>query len=219
VPLSDQQLHGYLELLVAAGNETTRNAIAGGVAALVEHRDQAVRLASDPDGLVETAVEEILRWASPVIQFARQATRDTTVGGVPIPAGDRVVLWYPSANRDERQFPEPYRFDVGRAPNQHLAFGHGPHFCLGANLARWELRAAFRELAVLLPSIELADPPRSPPTCTSTPCTTSRCAGSGDDRQPADERSGRMPNASMNRCQPVVSESATASSRISSSSK
>jgi cytochrome P450 len=155
-PLTDQRLHGYLELLVAAGNETTRNAIAGGVTAFIEHHDEAARFAADPDALVESAVEEVLRWTSPVIQFARQATCDTSVGGVEIAAGEMVVLWYPSANRDERQFPDPYRFDVARTPNQHLAFGHGPHFCLGANLARWELRAVFRELAVHLPSLELA---------------------------------------------------------------
>lgn len=159
-PLSEQQLHGYLELLIAAGNETTRNAIAGGVTALLEHPEEAARLAADPDGLAESAVEEVLRWTSPVIQFARQATCDTSVGGVPIPAGDMVVLWFPSANRDERQFPDPYRFDITRAPNQHVAFGHGPHFCLGANLARWELRAVLRELAPHLRSLELAGPAR-----------------------------------------------------------
>jgi cytochrome P450 len=157
-PLTDQQLHGYLELLVAAGNETTRNAIAGGVAAFIDHPGEIDRLVADTDGLLEPAVEEVLRWSSPVIQFARQATCDTSVGGRAIPAGDMVVLWYPSANRDERQFPDPYRFDVGRHPNQHLAFGHGPHFCLGANLARWELRAVFRELAPHLASLELAGP-------------------------------------------------------------
>ena len=93
-----------------------------------------------------------------MIQFARQATCDTSVGGQPIPDGDMVVLWYPSANRDERQFPDPYRFDITRAPNQHLAFGHGPHFCLGANLARWELRAVLRELAGHVASLEIAGP-------------------------------------------------------------
>jgi cholest-4-en-3-one 26-monooxygenase len=158
-PLSEQQLHGYLELLVAAGNETTRNAITGGVLALLEHPEQARRLAADPDGLVEPAVEEILRWTSPVIQFARTATAPFELNGTTIEAGDTVVLWYPSANRDERQFPDPYRFDIGRTPNYHLAFGHGAHFCLGANLARWELRATFRALAPHLGSLEAAAPP------------------------------------------------------------
>ena len=162
-PLDDQQLHGYLELLIAAGNETTRNAISGGVKVLLENPGEGDRLAADPDGLMETAVEEILRWTSPVIQFARTATRDFELNGVTIKESDTVVLWYPSANRDERQFPEPYRLDVGRQPNIHLAFGYGPHFCLGANLARWELRAVFRELAPHLHNLELAGEPRRVP--------------------------------------------------------
>ncbi len=158
-PLTDQQLHGYLVLLMAAGNETTRNSITGGVRAMLEHPDQAARLAADPEGMTQTAVEEILRWTSPVVQFARTAVVDFELAGVTIPAGDTVVLWYPSANRDERQFPEPYTFDVGRTPNFHLAFGHGAHFCLGANLARWELRSVFRELAPHLAHLELAGEP------------------------------------------------------------
>ena len=145
--LTQQQLHGYLTLLIAAGNETTRNAISRGVVALLEHPDQRDRLLADPDNLVEPAVEEIVRWTSPVIQFARTATRDVELQGQTIKAGDTVGIWYPSANRDERQFDDPYRFDVGRDPNYHQGFGHGPHFCLGANLARWELRAVFNELA------------------------------------------------------------------------
>jgi cytochrome P450 len=159
-PLDDQQLHGYLSLLIGAGNETTRNAITGGVQALLEHPEERDRLAADPDGLVETAVEELLRWTSPVIQFARTATADFELAGTTIREGDTVGLWYPSANRDERQFPEPYRLDVGRTPNFHLAFGHGQHFCLGANLARWELRAVFRELAPHLRHLQLAGPPK-----------------------------------------------------------
>ena len=158
-PLDDQQLHGYLILLIAAGNETTRNAITGGVKALLEHPTERDRLAADPDGVIETAVEELLRWTSPVIQFARTATADFDLNGTTIRTGDTVVLWYPSANRDERQFPDPYRLDLGRTPNFHLAFGHGPHFCLGANLARWELRAVFRELAPHLQHLELAGEP------------------------------------------------------------
>jgi cholest-4-en-3-one 26-monooxygenase len=153
-PLTEQQLHNYLVLLIAAGNETTRNAITGGVHALLEHPSERGRLARDPIGLNETAVEEILRWTSPVVQFARTASADTELGEATIKAGDTVTLWYPSANRDERQFPDPYRFDVGRQPNQHLAFGYGEHFCLGANLARWELRAVFRELAPHLTNVE-----------------------------------------------------------------
>jgi cholest-4-en-3-one 26-monooxygenase len=163
VPLTDQQLHGYLVLLVGAGNETTRNAITGGVHALLTHPSERDRLATDPAGLVETAIEEILRWTSPVVQFARTAVAATEVAGVPIRAGDTVTLWYPSANRDERQFPDPYRFDVARDPNHHLAFGFGEHFCLGANLARWELRAVFRELAPHLADFEPASGVRRHP--------------------------------------------------------
>jgi cytochrome P450 len=158
-PLTDQQLHGYLNLLIGAGNETTRNAITGGVMALLQHPEQRDLLADDPGGLVETAVDELLRWTSPVIQFARTAVADFELAGTKIAAGDTVGLWYPSANRDERQFAEPYRFDVTRRPNYHLAFGHGQHFCLGANLAKWELRAVFRELAPHLRDLELAGEP------------------------------------------------------------
>jgi cholest-4-en-3-one 26-monooxygenase len=161
-PLTQQQLHGYLTLLIAAGNETTRNATSRGVLALLEHPDQLERLLGDPDRYVEPAVEEIVRWTSPVIQFARTATRDVTLAGRTIRAGDTVGIWYPSANRDERQFDAPYAFDVGREPNYHLGFGHGPHFCLGANLARWELRAVFSELARrdVLRRIEVSGPGR-----------------------------------------------------------
>ena len=162
-PLTQQQLHGYLMLLIGAGNETTRNSIAGGVSALLEHPDQAQLLASDPEANVETAVEEIMRWVSPVIQFARTALSDFELGGTTIRAGDTVGLWYPSANRDEAMFEDPYRFDITRTPNYHLAFGHGVHFCLGANLARWEMRSVFRELAPYLANLELVGEPRRLP--------------------------------------------------------
>jgi cholest-4-en-3-one 26-monooxygenase len=162
-PLDDQRLHGYLELLVGGGNETTRNTITGGVQALLQFPDQAERLAADPITMAEPAVEELLRWVSPVIQFARTATADTDLGGQVVRAGDLVVLWYPSANRDERQFVDPYRLDLGRAPNAHVTFGHGAHFCLGANLARWELRAVFRELAPHLRHLSLAGEPERLP--------------------------------------------------------
>jgi cytochrome P450 len=158
-PLTDQQLHGYLILLIGAGNETTRNATSRGVTALLEHRDQIERLVADPS-LVEPAVEEILRWTSPVIQFARTATADVELRGQLIREGDTVGVFYPSANRDEEQFADPYRFDVGRSPNYHMAFGHGAHFCLGANLARWELRAMLRALLPVLPRLELAGEPQ-----------------------------------------------------------
>jgi cytochrome P450 len=159
--LTEQQLHGYLNLLISAGNETTRNAITRGLLALIEQSDQMALLVSEPGRYVETAVEEILRWTSPVIQFARTATEDVTLHGETVRAGDTVGIWYPSANRDEAMFDEPYRFDITRDPNYHLAFGHGPHFCLGANLARWELRAIFGELSTRpwLTDLRTAGPP------------------------------------------------------------
>lgn len=158
-PLSDQELHSYVNLLIFAGNETTRNAITGGVRALLQHPEQARLLADDPERHLDTAVEEILRWVSPVVHFARTVAHDTELDGTALREGDTVVLFYPSANRDESVFAEPYRFDVARTPNPHLAFGYGPHFCLGANLARWELRAVFRELAPHLPHLRLAGEP------------------------------------------------------------
>ena len=158
-PLTQQQLHGYLNLLISAGNETTRNAITGGVMAFAEDVEARRAFTARPAEHIETAVEEILRWTSPVVQFARTATADYELAGTSIRAGDTVVLWYPSANRDATVFDKPERFDVARDPNFHLAFGHGHHFCLGANLARWEMRAVFAELAPWLDSIEIAGPP------------------------------------------------------------
>jgi cholest-4-en-3-one 26-monooxygenase len=155
-PLSDQQLIGYLILLLGAGNETTRNAISGGTQALLENPAERDRLCANP-ALVHSAAEEILRWTSPVVQFARTAVEDFTLAGVRIPAGQDVGMFYPSANRDEAVFADPYRFDVARRPNNHLAFGgYGAHFCLGANLARWELRAALQALLPVLPRLSLA---------------------------------------------------------------
>ena len=154
--LSERELINYILLLLAAGNETTRNAMTGGVQALLEHPDELRRLIDDPS-LVDSAVEEILRWTSIVIQFARTCTEDTEIRGQRIRKGETVAMWYPSANRDEEVFPDPYRFDITRDPNPHFAFGgYGEHFCLGANLARWELRTMFRELLPLLPDMELA---------------------------------------------------------------
>lgn len=155
-PLSEQQLHGYLLLLTAAGNETTRNATTGGVLALLQHPEQRDLLCARPQ-LLGSAVEEILRWTSPVVQFARTAVQDVELGGQTVRAGQTVGIFYPSANRDSDAFDRPYEFDVARRPNHHLAFGHGAHFCLGANLARVELRAALGALLPLLPQMELAD--------------------------------------------------------------
>jgi len=143
--LTDDEILYFCYLLVLAGNETTRNATSGGLLALIEHPDEQARLRADPS-LMPTAVEEILRWTSPVLHMARTAKRDVELRSVSIAAGERVVLWYPSANRDEEVFPESERFDVGRTPNYHLAFGIGEHVCLGLNLARLELRVMFEEL-------------------------------------------------------------------------
>ncbi len=149
------ELLSYLLVLVVAGNETTRNATTGGLLAMIEHPDQFRRLKSDPS-IVKSAVEEVVRWTSPVIQFARTATQDTEVRGQTIRAGESVCLFYPSANRDEDVFDEPFRFDIGRNPNPHLGFGIGEHFCLGSNLARLELEVIFRQLARRLERAEPA---------------------------------------------------------------
>jgi cytochrome P450 len=156
-PLVDFDILSYCFLLAVAGNETTRNATSGGLLALVENPREQDRLRADP-GRLPSAVEEVLRWTSPVIHFCRTAAADAEVGGQTIRKGDLLVLFYPSANRDEEVFPEPFRFDVGRSPNEHLAFGIGEHFCLGANLARIELTAIFAEVMRRLERIELAGP-------------------------------------------------------------
>jgi cytochrome P450 len=156
--LTDLEFDLFFLLLINAGGDTTRNLVAAGTLALVEHPDQWARLAADPS-LMPTAVEEMLRWTSPVTMFARTATRDTEVGGVALASGERVVMFYPSANRDEAHFTDPERFDVGRSPNPHLAFGGGgTHFCLGASLARVEACAIFSELITRTESIEIIGP-------------------------------------------------------------
>lgn len=153
--LSEAEFDMFFLLLAVAGNETTRNATAHGMKALIEHPDQYAALVADPD-LVDSAVEEILRWATPVLHFRRTARRDYELGGRTIRAGDKVVMWHISANRDETVFDDPFRFDIRRSPNDHIAFGGGgPHFCLGANLARMELRLIFRELVTRLPDLTL----------------------------------------------------------------
>ena len=138
--------------------ETTRSAIAQGLLAFAEYPDQWAILRDDPDGTFDTAIEEVIRWASPVNHMARTATRDIELHGQLIRAGDKVVLLYSSANRDETVFDEPDRFDVRRTPNHHLGFGFGPHFCLGATLARIELRAIFEVLIRRVGRFELAGP-------------------------------------------------------------
>jgi cytochrome P450 len=142
-------------LFVVAGQETTRNAISGGMLALLRNPAEHERLMRDRS-LMPTAVEEMLRYASPVTHIMRTAKREVEMHGQKIRAGDRVVIWNASANRDQEAFPDPDRFDVGRTPNDHLAFGHGEHFCLGANLARLETKVMIEELLARLPDMELA---------------------------------------------------------------
>jgi cytochrome P450 len=151
------ELLSYFFLLVVAGNETTRNATSGGLVALIEHPGELEKLRRDP-ALLEAAVEEILRWTTPVIQFCRTATEDFELRGQRIRRGQSMCLFYPSANRDEEVFEAPFRFRADRQPNPHLAFGIGEHFCLGAHLARLELRAVFRHLIARLEWAELTGP-------------------------------------------------------------
>jgi cholest-4-en-3-one 26-monooxygenase len=156
--MNDQQLIGYLFVLIGAGNDTTRNATAGGFATFLEQPAERDRLLENPD-LMRTTVEEVLRWTSPVISFLRTTTRDFDLSGTQIRAGDTVCMFYPSANRDETVFDDPYRFDVARTPNEHVTFGYGAHFCIGTNLARAELSAMLKALLPHLPKFELAGEP------------------------------------------------------------
>ena len=156
--LTEREYQNYFSLLMIAGNETTRHTISHGMHALMEHPDQMRRLQDDPS-LIPVAAEEILRWATPVMHFRRTATRDTELRGQAIREGDKVVTWYISANRDEEVFPDPYRFDVTRRPNEHVTFGPGgPHFCLGAHLAKLETKVLFQELLPRLKTIEPTGP-------------------------------------------------------------
>lgn len=158
--LTTSELGSFFLLLVAAGNETTRNAISHGMLALTQHPDQRALWTTDSENVSTTAVEEIVRWATPVIHFRRTATADAVIGGQEISAGQKVVMFYNSANRDERAFPDPFNFNVLRTPNEHAGFGAGgPHFCLGANLARREIKLMFEELLRRLPDIEIAGEP------------------------------------------------------------
>jgi cytochrome P450 len=155
--LSDIDVASYYVIVATAGHDTTSSTISGGLHALIEHPDELARLRDDP-ALLPTAVDEMIRWVTPVKEFMRTAAADTEVGGVPVKEGQAVLLSYPSGNRDEDVFADPFRFDAGRDPNKHLAFGFGVHYCLGAALARMETRALFAELLPRLESIELAGP-------------------------------------------------------------
>ena len=157
--LSDMDTLSYYVIIASAGHDTTKDAISGGLLALAENPDQLTRLRDNMD-LMPTAVEEMIRWTTPVKEFMRTAAEDTTIRGVPIAKGESVYLAYVSGNRDEDIFEEPFRFDVGRDPNKHLAFGYGVHFCLGAALARMEMNSLYTELVPRLESIELAGRPQ-----------------------------------------------------------
>ncbi len=156
--MSDMDTLSYYVIVASAGHDTTKDAISGGMRALIENPGELTRLRDNMD-LMPTAVEEMIRWATPVKEFMRTAAEDTTVRGVPIAKGESVYLAYVSANRDEDIFKDPFRFDVSRDPNKHLAFGYGVHFCLGAALARMEMTSLFTELVPRLESIELAGEP------------------------------------------------------------
>lgn len=156
--LSDMDTVSYYVIIASAGHDTTSDAISGGLHALIQNPDELTRLREDMS-LMPTAVEEMIRWTTPVKEFMRTAADDTTIRGVPIARGESVYLAYVSGNRDEEVFKDPFRFDVGRAPNKHLAFGYGVHFCLGAALARMEMNSLFTELVPRLESIELVGEP------------------------------------------------------------
>jgi len=153
--LDDDTILAESLLILIGGDETTRHVITGGFHQLLQHPEQRRLLAAHPEK-IPTAVEEMLRWVTPIRNMARTATRDVELRGQRIKKGQKLLLLYPSANRDERVFREPQRFDVERAPNEHLAFGHAAHFCLGASLARLELRVMFEELLARMPDLELA---------------------------------------------------------------
>ncbi|MBU7600033.1 cytochrome P450 [Streptomyces sp. P38-E01] len=159
--LTGRQLGAYFSLLLVAGVETTRNALAHGLCLLTAHPEQRARLWADPEGMLDGAVEEIIRCSVPITQFRRTVARPYTLGGVQLGTGDRVALFYCSANHDERIFDRPERFDIGRSPNPHLGFGGGgAHYCLGAHLARQEMRALLGELVRRLPGVRSTAEPR-----------------------------------------------------------
>jgi len=158
-PLSELDLTLYFLLIINAGGDTTRNLMAGGMLALFEHPDERTCLQDDPGGTLPSAVEEMLRYLSPVVYMRRTATSGIEMHGKRISAGDKVLLYYPSGNRDEKIFDDPDRFDVRRHPNPHIAFGgSGPHYCLGSHLGRLEVACMFRELLTRVPDMEQAGP-------------------------------------------------------------
>jgi cytochrome P450 len=157
--LTHAEIAAFFVLLSVAGNDTTRHTTSHAMRALSLHPEQRALLQEDPDERLPSAVEEFVRWASPVLTFRRTTTRPVELHGEELPAGEKVVLFYQSANRDERAFEDPWRFDVTRDPNRHLGFGGGgPHYCLGASLARTQLRSIFGEVLRVIPDIEAGEP-------------------------------------------------------------
>jgi cytochrome P450 len=158
--LTDSEVASFFILLVVAGNETTRNAISHGLLAMTQHPDQRALWQADPGKIAATGVDEVVRWGSPVIWMRRTVAADTVLGDTELHEGDRVIMFYSSANRDEDVFDDAYTFDVRRDPNPHIGFGAaGPHFCLGAHLARQEIDVMFRRLFERLPDIESVGEP------------------------------------------------------------
>ena len=156
--LDDFECISYYVIIATAGHDTTSTAMAGGMQALIEHPDQLERLRRDPS-LITTAADEVIRWITPVKHFMRHVQAPVEIGGHRFRPGDRVYLCYPSANRDERAFDDPFRFDVGRSPNKHLSFGFGAHYCLGAMLARMEIKALFTEIVARVDDLAITGPP------------------------------------------------------------
>jgi cytochrome P450 len=179
--LSQMEISSFFVLLLAAGNDTTRNTTSVALHALTNHPDQRALLRGDLDRYLQPAIEEILRWASPVLTMRRTATRDVAIAGADIREGDKVVLFYPAANFDEKVFADPTTFDITRSPNPHIAFGGGgPHFCLGSQLARMQLKSIITELLTCVPDLKVGEPEYELSTlirsvkrmpCTFTPIT------------------------------------------------
>jgi cytochrome P450 len=158
-PMTDMEFASFFVQLVVAGNDTTRGLLSSGLHAFLTHPEQLAELRADPS-LIPGAVEEVLRWANPLHYFRRTATEDTVLRGVDIAAGDKVAMWYTSANRDEDVFADAQAFDIHRSPNPHLSFGIAQHFCLGVHLARLEGRVFFEEVLAMFPTIEQTGPAR-----------------------------------------------------------